>query len=288
MMKLDKKDAFELVTPVADGEATEEELKAFFQYINGNPDVKNYYEEELWIKQLLKDKVSFEPAPDHLKQNIAHLIQSQFRLDRKPVENLHPVSDRAGIRLYYGISFRIWFTLAAILVIAAFIYIYQYPGSDTEDIRSTQTILPAVEEHVYNHFVTNRGEFIYPDVTSDASDEIHRKVFEEFGYDVTVPLLADISLAGVVYSEFLPEYRSPLFEYKVDDGDFIYIFAFHIPEMEKYLHRNADAVDYCVSDNAYHITSFGGKDLVSWKWEDIWYVGISNHDGQTFTSLLPE
>ncbi len=287
-MKLEKQDAFELVTPVVDGEAGEEESKVFFQYIDTHPDVRQYYEEELWLKKLVRDKVVYESAPDNLKDKVLHLIESLVEQDGKG-SSVGPAEPLPGHekRHQAGIIQKSIYALAAALVFSAFIYFNLFTGQESADMQAVQSGLLGLEEHVYNYFVSKEGKFIEPDIHEISVEKLQVKIYEHFGSNFSVPKLSDITLAGAVISEFLPDYHTPLFEYKVEEEDIIYIFAFHIPEMEQHLVRDSLAVDYCIRDDAYYIATIGDKDLVSWKWDDIWYVGISNHDGDAIASMLP-
>ncbi len=286
-MKLEKRDAFELVTPIVDGEADEQERDAFFRYIETDPDVKDYYQEELWLKQLVKVRVKYEPAPDYLKKKIDRIVTS---LGEEEIS-------KAASKVTYGRNrgnlesksyFVAKYAIAAVLVLMAFAYLFQLLSSEAFESMPPHSAMPKLEQQVHTHFLENQGRFITPDIVADGTNDLRRTVFEQFGHEYYVPELTNLSLSGVKKSEFIAEYHTPLFQYKVAEKDYIYIYAFHIPEMENHLLRNTDAVEFCIKDYKYHIASFEGKDIVSWKWDEFWYVGISHHDGRELASMLPQ
>ena len=280
---LSTEEAYEMVTPVIDGEASESEVEAFFAFLEKNPAVRQYYEEELWLKQLVKQKAEFHPAPDHLRNRILQTIASMRSEENTDSGSAHKGSQS---RNYPRTFFRISVGLAAILVLSFFIYLLHVFNEQNMDTMADNTALPTVESHVYQYFVNHGGKLIPPDLASGSEMDLHVEVANMFQNDYTIPELDNIVFAGVVQSELLPEYHNPLFEYKVDEDDIIYIFAFHILEMENYLSRSNEAMAHCVRDTDYHIGHFEDMDIVSWKWDDNWYVGISNHDGETLVSLL--
>ena len=273
-----------MVTPVVDGEASDTDEKYFFEFLENNSDVRQYYEEELWLKQLVKQKTEFHPAPDHLKNRILQTIASMRSGDNT---NSGFAYGEAQPKIYSRTFFRISAGLAAILVLSLFIYLISIFSEQDINTQADSTALPTVESHVYQYFVEHAGKLIPPDLASGSGSDIHSEIVRMFQNDYAIPELENVFLAGVVQSELLPEYHTPLFEYKVDEDDIIYIFAFHIPEMDNYLSRSNEARAHCIRNTDYHIEHFEDRDIVSWKWDDNWYVGISNHDGETLVSLLP-
>ena len=277
-------EVYKLVTPVVDGEASEAEKETFFSFVEKNPAVRQYYEEELWLKKLVKQKTHFHPAPDHLRKRILRTIASMSNEDiTRSVSSRREIQPEKNTKLFYRASLG----LAALLVLSLFIYLAIIFSEVNSNMQADAAELPAVESYVYQFFIDHAGKLIPPDLTAGPLTDLHLEVASIFQKDYTIPELESVVLAGVVQSELIPEYQTPLFEYKVDEDDIIYIFAFHIPEMEKYLTRSDEAVTHCVRDTDYYIHHYKDRDIVSWKWDDNWYVGISHHDGETLVSLLP-
>ncbi len=286
-MKLEKRDAFELVTPIVDGEANEEEIEAFFRFIESNSDLKEYYEEELWLKQLVKERVRYEPTPDYLKKKIDQLVKSLAEQESREGTSEFTTGRTRGslkIKSYFATKY----VIAAVLLLMAFAYLFQLLSSDEYGSMAVQSSMPKVEQYVYAHFVENHGSYVEPDIAIDGIIDLYKTVLDQFGYEYYVPELVDLSLSGVKRSEFIADYHTPLFQYKVAENDYIHIYAFHIPEMENHLGRDSGAIEFCVKGDDYYIASYEGKDLVSWKWDDFWYVGISHHDGRVLASMLPQ
>lgn len=304
--KLNLEEAYQMVTPVVDGEASEAEIECFFAFLEKNPAVRQYYEEEIWLKQLVKRKSEFTSAPDHLREKIFQAIASISSEMHAGGENVSSTDIHTKQGPWYGAEhdprsaqmeeqlrnqpspfFRISLSLAALIFLSLFIYLSNIFSAHNGNLQADLTVPPLVEAHVYQFFVQHGGQLIEPDLASGTEADLRVEIVSMFQNDYAIPELQNVVLAGVVQSELLPDYHSPLFEYKVDDNDIIYIFAFNITEMKKHLSRSAEAKAHCIRHSDYHIQRFKDKDIVSWKWDDNWYVGISHHDGETLVSLLP-
>ncbi len=284
LMKIDKKQAFELVTPVVDGEASAEEASAFHRFMDTDTDIRVYYEEELWLKQTIRQKIKYHPAPENLKSKIQEIVRAEAEREAKLLhtEWKTETDKKPSLSRYSRIL-----ALAAVLLISAMVYIAGFSGERLvgDDISA---ITPYDANHyVHKHYVDNSGKLLKPDIVAPVTSSMQAILKEHFRRDFHVPELADVTLAGVVISEFIPGFETPLFEYILDDNDVIYVFAFYIPEMEEHLKRDPEAVANCTRDSDYYISRAGGKDLVTWKWDDFWYIGISEHDGSVLASLLP-
>ena len=53
------------------------------------------------------------------------------------------------------------------------------------------------------------------------------------------------------------------------------------------LSEDIEAIEKCKSDSDTYIKDINGKHIVSWKWGNVWYVGVSNHHGEVLASMLP-
>lgn len=283
-MKFDKKQAYELVTPVVDNEATADEASAFYRFMDTDIDIRKYYEEELWLKQIIRQKITYHPAPDKLKSKILELVKSEAEREAKLLntERNEETYKKTSLIRYSGLL-----ALAAVLLISAMIYISGFSGERLSGDGISAISLYDTNQYVHKHYVENGGKLLEPDIVGPAASSMQAALKEHFSWDFHVPELANVTLAGIVISEFIPGFKTPLFEYIVNENDVIYVFAFYIPEMENHLKRDPMAVAKCARDSDYYISQAGGKDLVTWKWDDFWYIGISEHDGSALASLLP-
>lgn len=75
-MKINKQNAIDLVTPVADGEASEEETIALYFFMEKNPDVRQLYDDVLWIKRLVRTKAPRYRIPERLRVKIRNHIET--------------------------------------------------------------------------------------------------------------------------------------------------------------------------------------------------------------------
>ncbi|MEX0680424.1 MAG: hypothetical protein WD097_03510 [Balneolales bacterium] len=82
-LTLQKKAALELVTPIVDGEATGEEEKAFFKYIESHWDVRLRYEEEEWLKQRVREQYPRKRLPVQARLNVEQMIQKLAEEERQ-------------------------------------------------------------------------------------------------------------------------------------------------------------------------------------------------------------
>ncbi len=286
-LKLDKKQAYELSTVVADGEATREEREAFFSFIEDNPDVRAYYEEELWVKQLVREKVIFDKTPEHLRKAIEEKLNavsgnSEY-YDESPVEIEYPAN--TGL-MTPGKRFAAISSIAAVFIAGLILFVSQWFFTDEQAAATSD--LPSLEKHVLEHFSTFDRHEMPPEISATSRENIGNHLAENFNISITVPELANTSISGAAYTEFVNDYHIPLLQYKMDDEDFIYIYAFKVSDLENHLKRNPEAVKECINKDDYHISNVDGYDVVSWKWDDVWYVGISRHEGEKLASLLPK
>ncbi|HLR25797.1 MAG TPA: hypothetical protein VK112_07995 [Fodinibius sp.] len=73
--KLTKHEAEKLITPVADDEATAEERRAFFAFIEKDAEIRRKYQSIKNIKKLMRTRCPCSNAPPSLHQTVKRLIQ---------------------------------------------------------------------------------------------------------------------------------------------------------------------------------------------------------------------
>jgi hypothetical protein len=289
--KLTKSEALRLLTPVVDNEASAEEREAFLAFIADNEDLKQEYESMSRIKTLVGDRCPRAKAPDSLKDFLLNYcsfdtsasgpppiydIPTQKTVRQQDQPNATVSSARHSTWWYYA--------AAAILVVAVSLWGVMNYGSPAVDNPTYN-----IEEYAYRHFMKHDGQLVPPTISTASLGSAEIELAQNYDMSMTIPELDQAEFKGVVYDEFVPDFEAPMLEYYVPGEDqYIYIFAFNIDKMEQFdrLVRNKEAVKACTKSQDFHIRNVNGKHVVSWKWNNIWYAAISNHDGNTLASLV--
>ena len=294
-----REELLELVTAVIDGEATEAENEQFRRAAESDTTLTLALERERKIKNLIATRCKRAKMPDHIPVKIRALISaeaqlqaqasSQNRADAMPSSirsvndpgtdavQLQPVDvkPRPDLTVYRLLA------IAAVFLLATLLYVYQGTAVSEYYI---------VEDLVYEHYNNHGGNLLPVTFASESTAHAEEILNQDYNLRLTVPELQGASFSGVVYAEFTADFHTPLLEYTVDDGDHIYVFAFCLDELSKFsvLERDVAAVNRITDINDVHIKEIGGKHVVSWKWHDVWYSAISNHDGETIAAMLPK
>lgn len=279
----------ELITAIIDGEASEKEKEHFFRAAKVDSSLHHALEREKKIKHLIATRSRRVRAPEHLGQNIRNLIAAEARkLSNSGNTEAARVSSLTGAPHTVDSSrkkrrppFFSLFAVAAAFLLAALVYVYQGSVSSERYV---------VEDLVFEHYNNHGGSLLPVSFASESTEHAEQILSNDYNISLTVPELQGARFSGVVYAEFATGYHTPLLEYTVGDGDHIYVFAFCLDELKKYrvLERDNMAVNRISDINDVYIKEIGGKHVVSWKWHDVWYSAISNHDGKTIASMLPK
>lgn len=298
--RLTKDEALELITSVIDDEVDEETRIAFFSYLETDPEVERQYESALRIKNLLATRCPVEKAPDRLRYRIRVLLAAE-RASFSDFPREEPVYDIPCKKMPFSYSVeessdhlhtarrpqqlyqQTWFYVSAVVV--AITALFWSIVHVTQSAPSSYSI----EEHTYRHFSNHNGSFIQPTISTASMRSAETALASEFNVPIIVPPLANAEFKGVVFTDFVPDYTTPLLEYYLPGEDqYIYIFAFDISQLNKHgaLNRNEEAVKACINPGDFHIRDINGKHVVSWKWGNTWYTAISNHNGQKLASLI--
>ena len=293
--KLTREEAIRVITPMVDGEISEEDRVAFMHYVKGDPDVDNYYRREQQLKKLLQQRCPRVPAPPNLHDRIEHLLRSPGRLKRcgalQSASNDHaPFLDQRADNNPADLSMesplqlarRNWYYLAAAAMVLIALAFYRYRLFDRAPHIN-------VEEYTYRHFASHSGHLLPPTIATRDEHTAESELASLHHIRMHVPSLEGADFRGVVLSDFIKGYKTPMLEYQVHNSDqSIYIFAFNIDDLnrQRSLQRDADAVSECNAPSNYHIRSVNGKHVLSWKWNNTWYTAISNAKGHTLASMI--
>lgn len=286
--KLTKSEALELLAPVVDNEVSAKERDAFLAYIAHDKELKQEYESMKRIKALLGNRCPCATAPDSLKHFLSTYCSSGTSFSNAPP--IYDISSKKSIsqpkQSAPSTPYVKWWYYAAAAIVVFTISIWgflNYGNSTVEN--STYNI----EEHAYQHFMKHDGKLIPPTISTASLGSAEIKLAQNYDVSMTIPELDNAEFKGVVYEEFVPDFKTPMLEYHLSGEDqYIYIFTFNIDKMEQFgqLVRDQEAVKACTKSGDFHIRDVNGKHVVSWKWNNTWYAAISNHDGNTLASLV--
>lgn len=77
LRKLTKHEALEYLTPVIDGEVSEEERLSFLAYLETDEEMKRYYLSHKRIKKLISSRYPFPKAPENLCRSVRSYLESR-------------------------------------------------------------------------------------------------------------------------------------------------------------------------------------------------------------------
>jgi len=286
--KLTKSEALELLTPVVDNEVSAEERDAFLKYIAHDEDLKQEFESMKQIKALMADRCPCAKAPDSLKDFLSDYCSSDT--ETPPVYDIpskKSLSQQEQPKTSVSSAeYSKWWYYAAAAIVVFTVSVWSFLNYGSSVVESPTY---NIEEYAYQHFMKHDGKLVPPTISTASLGSAEIELAQNYDMSMTIPELDKAEFKGVVYEEFVPDFKAPMLEYYVPGEDqFIYIFAFNIDKIEQFgqLVRNQEAVKTCTKSRDFHVRNINGKHVVSWKWNNIWYAAISNHDGNTLASLV--
>ncbi|MGF1671698.1 MAG: hypothetical protein ACFCU6_14735 [Balneolaceae bacterium] len=297
MSKLTRNEALKLLLPVVDNEATKRERTLFFTYLETDPELRRQYNSLLFVKKLMKEKYRKEKAPDELKKSIINRIYSDdsvledHYVMESPSESTH--NKRLSGNSWWEkkknetkrTSIFRYISAAAAIIFFSILIIEMLDYSTKQETDSIYKL----EDFVFHHFENNNGGYIQPTYETASLESAEEFLNENYSLQITAPPVQGAQLTGIVLSEFVPDFITPLFEYHQKEIDqYIYIFAFHIPQLEEALHisRDPNALRENKTQTDFYINEISGKHIVSWKWDNNWYAAVSNHNGYELASII--
>lgn len=292
--ELTKEEAFNLITAIVDNEASAEERQAFMKYIEHDDEVRREYESMKRIKSIIESRCPCANAPDSLKQYLKDVCKEdgyskdvEVPIYDKPCispgrqkeesQNIHRESTGTTQRWIFSAA-------ASFLVIAAVWGFYNFYGFSGENRQ-----IYDLEEYAYEHFQKNDGKFVSPNIATASLGSAENRMARDYDMPMTVPELENAEFKGIAYIDFVPDFKAPMLEYYLPVEDqYIYIFAFQLDKLEKFgqLARHQEAVKKCDKPKDFYVRDVKGKHVVSWKWNDVWYAAVSNHNGNRLASLV--
>ncbi|MEX0662285.1 MAG: hypothetical protein WEA58_03130 [Balneolaceae bacterium] len=298
-MKLTRKQALDLIPSILDGEATEVESHAFFNYIDEDLVVRKQFNSLKIIKKLVKEKFKKDKAPYHLKCRINELISDMeweekcfFKVDNSPNSVKNDIRDSSSSTssnrkvIYKFLKPFRYLTAAAVILFLSLITIELLEYTSTDPVPVSQSL----EEIVFKHFENSDDvSEILTSVTPEDINHASEYLEAELSYFPRMPLFEGAEITEVMYSSFIENYNTPVLKFHQEDmNENIYVFAFKLDELEKEqsIRRDPEAVKHCQKYDDYHIREVNGKHIVSWKWGDYWYAAVSNHNGNDVIAMM--
>ena len=285
--KLTKSEALELLTPVVDNEVSAEERDAFLEYIAHDEDLKQEFESMKQIKALMADRCPCAKAPESLKDFLSDCCSSDTETPVYDIPSKKSLSQQEQPNTSVSSAeYSKWWYYAAAAIVVFTVSVWSFLNYGSSVVESPTY---NIEEYAYQHFMKHDGKLVPPTISTASLGSAEIELAQNYDMSMTIPELDKAEFKGVVYEEFVPDFKAPMLEYYVPGEDqFIYIFAFNIDKIEQFgqLVRNQEAVKTCTKSRDFHVRNINGKHVVSWKWNNIWYAAISNHDGNTLASLV--
>lgn len=285
MKELTKKEARLVLPAVVDKEATDEEVSAFFAFIENDSEIKKEYQDALLIKKALAKSNIRVAAPDHLRMAVLEAIEKlESESDASLLESKTSVKPiNSSIQSTKGLRY---LTAAAVLLFISLVTL-QLLDLSTGSAPESYDII--VENMAAEHFVKSGGQFIEPHFSTNVTYEAEAYLLDHFGMNITIPTITGAEFEGIVMADFVDNFQTPLLEYSQHSiGETIYLFAFDMNQVQQHetLLRHGDAAATCIEPEDFYVAEINDHHVVSWLWDNTWYSAISNHNGYDLASLV--
>ena len=279
MAKLTRNEAISLITPVVDGEASEEEIEQLFAYMEQDLYVRELYDQEQEIKRFIKQNIRLHTCPPHL-ESFVNKVGIYHNYSDYPSKELIADLPCRQRPLYQFSTFIIASTAA--LLLGAFTLLFL-----TNSDRVASDELVVIEKNVIRHFENLSEE--QPELSTPELSGGDDLVFIDYwDSPIQVPRIEEATFGGFATPEFAKNLQTPMLSYTCREGHPIYVFAFDMNQLSGKLKPNSNATTSCISSDDFYISEIEGRQVVSWKWNNIWYAAISKHSADRLTKMLLE
>lgn len=277
----------ELISALIDNELSESEKNSLLAEAKINNEIATEIERQQRFKHVISTKFKRVSVPDSLKSRIQVALANEMAKSSAEPEN-STVTDKSVVTPITDLNQkapkqRAWLLVAAIILLAALLYLSRIDSTSVTDE------FTSVEFISFQHFVNHNGMFVGRANEVESTEDARNYLKEHYSCNITVPELDGVEFAGVLYVDFHDGFHTPLLSYKVDEDDYIYIFAFELKNLDSLaeIQRDPEAVRAIVRHNDVFTVTFNGHDVVSWKWDDVWYSAVSKHQGDVIAAMLP-
>lgn len=285
---MNRNQALLLIPAIIDGEASESERAAFFDFIENHPDIEEEYESALYVKQQLKKNLKRHSCPDHLKENVLSTIEELKRSDHQTDQE-----PRAGTSKTSGTTFWSYagpaFRYASAAAVILFITLLTLELLNRTDHGSQYQNTVMIEQAAAGHFLTAGGQLPSLDFRTSSISEAKQYLREHYGMTAEIPEIEGATFMGMAVGPFTGNFTTPVLAYTQEEiSENIYLFVFDMDQVESLQNviRHAEAAEHCKSPKDYFVAEVDNHHVVSWLWDNYWYSAVSNHNGDDLASLV--
>lgn len=285
-----RKQALLLIPAIIDGEASESERKAFFDFIEEHPNIKEEYESALFVKQQIKKNLKRYPCPEHLKNSVLKTVEELQKSERQ-----NPLDSNAGEKkstskgkvfwLYTGTAARYAAAAAVILIIT--LLTLELLNSTNYGTQFDNTVM--IEQAAAGHFLNAGGQLPSLDYSSASISDAKQYLRDHHGMTAEIPEIEGATFMGMAVGPFTGNYSTPVLAYTQDEiSENIYLFVFDMNQIDSLqtVVRHTEAAEHCKSPKDYYVAEVENHHVVSWLWDDYWYSAVSNHSGDDLASIV--
>lgn len=285
---MNRNQALLLIPAIVDGEASESERVAFFDFIEEHPDIGIEYKSTLHVKQQLKKNLKRYPCPDHLKKNALNTLKDLQKNDKRVGQELRDNRKRDDNKVFWhytGTAMRYASAAAVILLIT----LLTLKLLNKTDYNTQQADTVMIEQAAAGHFLSAGGELPTLDFSTPSITEAKEYLQEHHGMSAEIPVIEGATFMGMAVGPFTGDYTTPVLAYSQEEiSENIYLFVFDMNQVESLNNviRHNEAAEHCKTSKDYYVAKVDNHHVVSWLWDNYWYSAVSNHNGDDLASLV--
>ncbi|MEX0994790.1 MAG: hypothetical protein WD599_04625, partial [Balneolaceae bacterium] len=203
MQQLNKQKALELLPLVVDGEAGENDRRAFFQYIEQDREVHRKYESMKRIKKLIRERTPRVQTPEDLKAKISTLIEQENKKspyrhpahigtegEKPKTPEINAVNDPPSPRTWKRLSYPRWtISIAAVLLLSFIAFLVL---DKTGPVFENEFNL---EDYVFSHFV-QQDHLSMNSIQPASLAEARETLSSRFSHSLRIPQVKEAHISG--------------------------------------------------------------------------------------------
>lgn len=288
MSTLNRKQALLLIPSIIDGEASESEYEAFFEFIKHHPEIREEYESARYVKQQLKKNLKRYSCPDHLREQILTRITELKNKDESSGTEKHPSQSKpAGNILFHYAGTAMRYASAAAVILFITLLTLELLNRTDHGAQYTNTVM--IEQAAAGHFLSADGKLPPLDFSTSSITEAKEYLRSHYGMNAEIPVIESATFMGMAVGPFTGNYSTPVLAYTQEEiSENIYLFVFDMNRVKssQAVSRHSEAVEHCKSPKDYFVAEVNNHHVVSWLWNNYWYSAVSNHNGDDLASLV--
>lgn len=288
MSHIDRNKALLLIPAIIDGEASESERLAFFDFIKHHPDIEEEYESALYVKRQLNKNLKRYPCPEHLKKNVLNTLEilkkEDSQINREKSEDSVKTNTKT-IWHYTGTAMRYASAAAVIL----FITLLTLQLLDRTEYHTQFTNTVMIEQAAAGHFLTANGELPPLDYSTSSITDAKQYLRDHYGMDAEIPEIEGATFMGMAVGPFTGNYSTPVLAYtqeQISENIYLFVFDMNMVNSLQNVIRHTEAAEHCKTPKDYFVAEVDNHHVVSWLWDNYWYSAVSNHNGDDLASLV--